>query len=80
VHDLDPEQLRALAPEMPFELVEEVVFLGNADDVAERLSGYAANGMNHVVMANLTGVVGGMEEIEANMMQFIQLKGMLDAM
>jgi len=80
IHDLDPEELRALAPGMPFELVEEVVFMGNADDVAERMSGYAANGMNHVVLANLTGVVGGMDEIEANLPQFIQLKGMLDAM
>ena len=80
VHDLDPEELRALAPEMPFELVEDVIFLGNADDVGERLSGYAQNGMNHVVLANLTGVVGGMEEIEANMAQFFQLRGMLEAM
>ena len=80
VHDLDQEELRALAPEMPFELVEDVVFLGNADDVAERLSRYAANGLNHVVLANLTGVVGGMEEIEANMAQFFQLRAMLDGM
>jgi phthiodiolone/phenolphthiodiolone dimycocerosates ketoreductase len=78
VHDLDPEELRALAPEMPFELVEEVIFMGNAEDVAGRLAGYAANGMNHVVLANLTGVVGGMEEIEANMPQFFALKAMLD--
>ncbi len=80
VHDLDPDELRALAPELPFELVEDVIFLGNADDVGERLSGYASNGMNHVVLANLTGVVGGMEEIEANMPQFFQLRAMLDAM
>jgi phthiodiolone/phenolphthiodiolone dimycocerosates ketoreductase len=80
VHDLDPQELRALAPEMPFELVEDVIFLGNAQDVAERLSGYAANGMNHVVIANLTGVVGGMEEIEANMPQFFELAGLLAPM
>jgi hypothetical protein len=36
--------------------------------------------MNHVVLANLTGVVGGMEEIEANMAQFFQLRGLLEAM
>ena len=80
VHDLDPEELRALAPEMPFELVEDVIFLGNADDVAGRLSGYAENGMDHVVLCNLTGVVGGMEEIEGNMAQFFQLRAMLDSM
>jgi phthiodiolone/phenolphthiodiolone dimycocerosates ketoreductase len=80
VHDLDPNELRALAPEMPFELVEDVIFLGSAQDVAERLSGYAAHGMNHVVVANLTGVVGGMEEIEANMPQFFELAGLLAPM
>lgn len=80
VHDIDANELRALAPEMPFELVEDVVFLGNADDVGGRLEGYAKQGMNHVVLANLTGVVGGLSEIEANMPQFFQLKAMLDDM
>lgn len=80
VHDLDPNELRALAPEIPFELVEDVVFLGSAADVAERLSGYAANGLNHVVLANLTGFVGGMEEIEANMPQFFELVSLLTPM
>jgi len=80
LHDIDPGELRALAPEMPFELVEEVIFLGSAHDVAERLSGYAQNGLNHVVIANLTGVVGGMEEIEGNMPQFFELMAQLEAM
>jgi phthiodiolone/phenolphthiodiolone dimycocerosates ketoreductase len=80
IHDLNPDDLRDLAPTMPFELVEDVVFLGNAQDVAERLSGYAANGLEHVALANLTGVVGGMEEIEANMGQFFELAGLLRAM
>ena len=80
VHDLDPRELRALAPEMPFELVEDVIFLGNAEDVAGRLGGYAQHGMNHVVLCNLTGVVGGITEIESNMPQFFQLRAMLDAM
>jgi phthiodiolone/phenolphthiodiolone dimycocerosates ketoreductase len=48
--------------------------------VAGRLSGYADNGMDHVVLCNLTGVVGGMEEIEGNMAQFFQLRAMLDSM
>ena len=80
VHDIDPNELRALAPEMPFELVEDVVFLGSAQDIAERLSGYADNGMSHVAICNLTGVVGGMEEIEGNMPGFFELAGLLRAM
>jgi phthiodiolone/phenolphthiodiolone dimycocerosates ketoreductase len=61
-------------------LVEDVIFLGNAEDVAGRLGGYAQHGMNHVVLCNLTGVVGGITEIESNMPQFFQLRAMLDAM
>jgi phthiodiolone/phenolphthiodiolone dimycocerosates ketoreductase len=80
IHDLDPNELRALAPELPFELVEDVVFMGNADDVAGRLEQYGKNGLTHPVLANLTGVVGGVPEIEANMGQFFQLAGMLRAM
>jgi phthiodiolone/phenolphthiodiolone dimycocerosates ketoreductase len=80
VHDLDPEELRALAPEMPFELVEEVVFMGSAADVAGRLQGYADHGLEHVVLANLTGVVGGLEEIEKNMAGMFELSTLLAAM
>ena len=77
VHDIDPNELRALAPEMPFELVEDVIFMGSAADIAERISGYTQNGMDHVVLCNLTGVVGGIEEIEANMPGFFELSGLL---
>lgn len=80
IHDLDPEQLRELAPRMPFELVEEVVFLGNATEITERLADYAANGLEHVVLGNLTGVVGGMEEITANTEQFMALRSLLGAL
>ena len=80
VHDLDPNELRELAPQMPFELVEEVIMMGSAEDVAGRLSGYAANGLAHVVLAHLTGVVGGMTEIEGNAPQFFALREMLREM
>lgn len=80
VHDLDADELRALAPEMPFELVEEVLFMGAAHDIAERLQGYADHGLEHVVLANLTGIVGGMEEIEKNMPGMFELNAMLTAM
>jgi phthiodiolone/phenolphthiodiolone dimycocerosates ketoreductase len=80
IHDLDPEELRALAPEMPFELVEEVIFMGSPSDVAGRLQGYADNGLEHVVLCNLTGVVGGMVEIEKNMPGMFELNALLTAM
>ena len=55
--------LRALAPTIPFEVVEEFLFLGNVDEVAQRLRGYADNGCEHAVLLNLTGLVGGVPEV-----------------
>ncbi len=74
VHDLDPNELRDLAPTLPLELVEEVVFMGNADEISDRLAGYAQNGLEHVVLGNMTGVVGGMPEIEASGPGLFQLR------
>ena len=65
-HDLDPEQLRELAPSIPFELVEEFIFIGNASEIADRVRGYTDNGLEHVILGNATGVVGGLDEINAN--------------
>jgi hypothetical protein len=41
-HDLDPEQLRELAPTIPFELIEEFMFIGKASEIADRVSGHSA--------------------------------------
>ena len=65
IHDLDPGDLRDLAKTIPFEMVTEVLFVGNAEELAAQFEGYARNGLEHVVLANITGVVGGMEEIMA---------------
>lgn len=62
VHDLDPAALRTLAPRVPFELVEEIVFIGSGAEIARRLAPYGAAGMEHVVLANVTGLVGGAAE------------------
>jgi phthiodiolone/phenolphthiodiolone dimycocerosates ketoreductase len=65
-HDLDPDELRELAPRIPFELVEEFFFIGSAAEIAERVSGYVDNGLEHVILGNATGTVGGLDEIKAN--------------
>ena len=65
-HDMDPDELRELAPTIPFELVEEFFFMGNANEIADRVSGYAGNGLEHVILGNATGTVGGLDEINAN--------------
>jgi phthiodiolone/phenolphthiodiolone dimycocerosates ketoreductase len=72
-HDLDPEQLRELAPTIPFELFEEFMFMGNATEIADRVSGYAENGLEHAILGNATGTVGGLDEINANHNEFLAL-------
>lgn len=65
VHDLDPDALRALAPRIPFELVEEVAFIGSPDELTAAIGPYAEAGAEHVVLANMTGLVGGGPELKA---------------
>jgi phthiodiolone/phenolphthiodiolone dimycocerosates ketoreductase len=76
-HDLDPEELRELAPTIPFELVEEFNFMGNATEIAARVSGYGDHGLEHVILGNGTGMVGGLDEINANTKEFLALAAAL---
>lgn len=64
-HALEPATLRALAPRIPFELVEEYLLMGDVEDVAQRILPYADAGLQHSVIMNLTGLVGGVEEAMA---------------
>jgi phthiodiolone/phenolphthiodiolone dimycocerosates ketoreductase len=77
IHDLDPGDLRDLAATIPFEMVKEVLFIGNSDELARQFEGYARNGLEHIVLANITGVVGGMDEIMARGMELPVLKNVL---
>jgi phthiodiolone/phenolphthiodiolone dimycocerosates ketoreductase len=77
IHDLNADDLRDLAPTIPFEMVQQVLFIGNADDLGRQFEAYAKNGLEHVVLANITGVVGGMDEIMARAMDLPQLMGVL---
>lgn len=61
-HAHDPVMLREIAPRIPFELLEEYVFMGNAGEVARRLRGFADAGCEHLMIFNMTGIVGGMQE------------------
>jgi phthiodiolone/phenolphthiodiolone dimycocerosates ketoreductase len=73
-HALDPGMLRALAPTIPFEALEEFLFMGNVDEVAERLRGYAEEGCAHVVLLNLTGTVGGRAEATSRAPDLVALR------
>jgi phthiodiolone/phenolphthiodiolone dimycocerosates ketoreductase len=77
IHDLDPDELRDIAHTIPFEMVQEVLFIGNTEELTGQFEGYARNGLEHIVLANITGVVGGMDEIMARGMELPMLKQML---
>lgn len=62
---LSAAALRDFAPRIPFELIEEYTFIGNAAEVAERLGRYADAGLEHPILCNLTPRVGGMKEAMA---------------
>jgi phthiodiolone/phenolphthiodiolone dimycocerosates ketoreductase len=65
IHGLDPDDLRDIAPTIPFEMVEETLWVGNTEELVAQFEPFARAGAEHVVLANATGVVGGMEEIMA---------------
>ena len=77
VHDLDPEMLRDLAPKIPFELVDDHIFCGNAEEVFARFAPFADVGLEHAVLTLSMGTVGGRPEIEAFMTQLARLPAML---
>jgi phthiodiolone/phenolphthiodiolone dimycocerosates ketoreductase len=73
VHDLDPDELRALAPKIPIELVEDARFHGNVDELVEEFRKFADAGMEHVVLGNLTGGVGDPKAAETHAPDFVEL-------
>jgi phthiodiolone/phenolphthiodiolone dimycocerosates ketoreductase len=54
-HELDPDHLRAVARQIPIELVEELAWLGNAEEIADRIKPFAAAGATHLMLGDVTG-------------------------
>jgi phthiodiolone/phenolphthiodiolone dimycocerosates ketoreductase len=77
IHTLDADELRELAPKIPFELLEEGYYIGNADEVFPQLEAFARAGMEHIVLANFMGLVGGLPEIEKFRSELFRLTKML---
>ncbi|MBW2244793.1 MAG: LLM class flavin-dependent oxidoreductase [Deltaproteobacteria bacterium] len=72
-HTLDAGMLRELAPRIPFELVEEGLFVGNVPDLVEQIAAFSHQGLQYLVIANITGTVGGSEEAQARASAFVEL-------
>lgn len=54
-HTIDAERLVEIADTIPVELVEELAWLGNADEIAERVAPYADCGASHLMLGDVTG-------------------------
>jgi phthiodiolone/phenolphthiodiolone dimycocerosates ketoreductase len=79
-HAIDPELQRELAPTIPFSLLREAMIMGSAEEIAAQLEPYARAGCEHVILANMTGLVGGPEEYGARAGDFPRLIGALHEM
>jgi phthiodiolone/phenolphthiodiolone dimycocerosates ketoreductase len=53
-HTIDAERLIEIADSIPVELVEELAWLGNADEIAERIAPYAEAGATHLMLGDVT--------------------------
>jgi phthiodiolone/phenolphthiodiolone dimycocerosates ketoreductase len=80
VHDLDVDELRALAPTIPFELISEAIVMGNVEEITAQIEPYARAGTEHLIIGNLTGLVGGASEAAARAPDFPRLAASLRAL
>jgi phthiodiolone/phenolphthiodiolone dimycocerosates ketoreductase len=79
LHDLDPESLADIAPSIPPELLEaQGVYLGSAEEIAGKLQPYRDAGVQHLTIANFSGLVGGRPRLTAMKQQFVDLVRHLD--
>lgn len=58
---------------MPAELMFEHAFMGTAEEILDLFSDYRRAGLEYFVLANGTGMAGGMAEAEARMPDFLAL-------
>jgi phthiodiolone/phenolphthiodiolone dimycocerosates ketoreductase len=78
VHEIAPELLADVAPNIPLELLEALgVYLGNAEEIATRLEPYRAAGVDQLMIANYSGFVGGVPRVAAMKHQFASLTHLL---
>jgi phthiodiolone/phenolphthiodiolone dimycocerosates ketoreductase len=74
VHDLDPRELLELSSKIPAALMEEMFFMGNVDELLEAFDGYARAGLEHLVIGESTGIVGGLDEVTAHAPDVLRLR------
>jgi phthiodiolone/phenolphthiodiolone dimycocerosates ketoreductase len=79
-HQLDPDELRTVAPQIPIELVEELAWLGNAEEIADRIKPFAVAGATHLMLGDVTGTTYAPEDsMRVLGTQLPRLKSLLEA-
>lgn len=73
IHGMDAQEIRDIAPTIPAEIVEEFLYLGNGEEIAARIDAYEVHGLEHVLLGNFTGIVGGAKEFEARIPEAMAL-------
>ncbi len=63
VHDMDPQQLLDVAESIPATLLEGLFYLGNVDELLGTFEQFAKAGLEHIVVGDSSGSVGGLAEI-----------------
>ena len=61
-HTIEAKRLVEVADKIPVELVEELAWLGNADEIAERIAPYAEAGASHLLLGDVTGTTYAPQE------------------
>jgi phthiodiolone/phenolphthiodiolone dimycocerosates ketoreductase len=61
-HTIEAERLIEIADKVPVELVEELAWLGNAEEIAERITPYAEAGATHLMLGDVSGITYAPEE------------------
>jgi phthiodiolone/phenolphthiodiolone dimycocerosates ketoreductase len=78
-HAMDPELLREVAPRIPFELFEEFVILGNAEEIAARLQPYVEAGCEHLILGDATGFAVSPELMASGLPEYGRVREILKA-
>ncbi|WP_172800395.1 LLM class flavin-dependent oxidoreductase [Mycobacterium sp. GA-0227b] len=76
-HQFDASMLRDLAPRIPFELWEKLVFAGNAEEVSARLRPYADAGCEHFILADATGLAMAPDQAAENLPHYGHVRALL---
>jgi phthiodiolone/phenolphthiodiolone dimycocerosates ketoreductase len=76
-HILDPDRLRESLRRVPREMVEAFIMMGNADELATQLAPYRERGLEHLVIADTTGLTQDPETAASLMPELVKLKAFL---